>query len=320
MTSELSSEEPVVIYTDGACDPNPGPGGWAAVLRYGRHEKVLSGSASQTTNNRMELQAALAALQALKWPCQVELYTDSEYLHLGITDWLATWQRRGWRTSQRKPVQNQDLWRALVAQIERHQVAWHWVKGHAGSPLNERVDQLAREAIPRSAQPIDDDLGAIYLYTRASCLGQAGPGGWGVVIRRGETLTSLSQGYPQTTANQLEIQAAIEGLSTLDKPSRVHVYTVSKYLHQGITRWMAGWRARGWQTKAGEPVRNRELWLTLDEAQSSHEVHWHHLSGVERPSESDQAAALASEAAYHQKESLAPLNGESEAGKSQSLV
>ena len=141
------SRPQVTIYTDGACKPNPGPGGWAAILRYRRHEKVLTGREPQTTNNRMELQAAISALEALREPCQVELYTDSKYMQQGITDWLPNWIARGWRKSDRKPVRNVDLWKRLYALIQQHDVHWHWVPGHSGDPQNERVDRLARQAI-----------------------------------------------------------------------------------------------------------------------------------------------------------------------------
>ncbi len=141
------SSTPVIIYTDGACLGNPGPGGWAAVLRYGPHEKEMSGGFRETTNNRMELRAAVEALNALTRPCRVEIYTDSVYLRNGITQWVRGWQRNGWRTAAKKPVKNQDLWKALLAAVERHApaggVSWRWVKGHAGAPLNERADQLA---------------------------------------------------------------------------------------------------------------------------------------------------------------------------------
>lgn len=137
----------IVIYTDGACRGNPGPGGWGAVLAYGDHEKELKGAAPETTNNRMELTAAIQALAALKRPCEVALYTDSQYVRKGITEWLPQWKRRDWKTADRKPVKNVDLWQALEQQIERHRVAWHWVKGHAGVPGNERADRLANEAI-----------------------------------------------------------------------------------------------------------------------------------------------------------------------------
>jgi len=137
----------VTIHTDGACEGNPGPGGWAAVLECAGHRKELSGGAPATTNNRMELQAAITALQALKEPCAVELFTDSEYLRQGITEWLPGWKARGWRTADKKPVKNADLWRALDEAARRHRVQWRWVKGHNGHADNERYDWLAKEAI-----------------------------------------------------------------------------------------------------------------------------------------------------------------------------
>ncbi len=137
----------VQIYTDGACSGNPGPGGWGAILRYEGKEKELFGSEPLTTNNRMELMAAIAALEALKRPVQVDLYTDSNYLRDGVTKWLSAWKERGWRTADRKPVKNIDLWQRLENAIESHQIEWHWVRGHSGHPENERADALAREAI-----------------------------------------------------------------------------------------------------------------------------------------------------------------------------
>jgi ribonuclease HI len=137
----------VTIYTDGACRGNPGPGGWGALLKFGRHEKTLSGAERDTTNNRMELTAAVEALKALNQPCRVDFYTDSEYLRRGITEWLKNWKSRGWKTAGKKPVKNQDLWGALDEAIQPHQIEWHWVRGHAGQRENERVDQLARRAI-----------------------------------------------------------------------------------------------------------------------------------------------------------------------------
>ena len=138
----------VTIYTDGGCDPNPGPGGWAAILRSGSNERTLSGSEWQTTNNRMELTAALNALLALNKPCEVDLYTDSEYLKNGITEWMPAWKKRNWKRKEGK-LANVDLWQALDAALADHQIHWHWVRGHAGDPLNERVDRLARQSIPR---------------------------------------------------------------------------------------------------------------------------------------------------------------------------
>ena len=138
----------VHIYTDGACKGNPGPGGWGALLRWGEHEKELFGGEALTTNNRMELTAVIRALAALERPVRVELYTDSQYVQKGITEWLPGWKRRGWKTADRKPVKNDDLWRDLEAQVARHDVRWHWVRGHAGHPENERADALANRGVP----------------------------------------------------------------------------------------------------------------------------------------------------------------------------
>ena len=138
----------VEIWTDGACSGNPGPGGWRALLRFGEREKEISGGEAETTNNRMELQAAIQALNALKRPCEVLLHTDSRYVMDGITDWIQGWKARGWKTAAKKPVKNADLWQELDAARSRHRVRWHWVKGHAGDDGNERADRLAREAIP----------------------------------------------------------------------------------------------------------------------------------------------------------------------------
>jgi ribonuclease HI len=141
----------VEAFTDGACSGNPGPGGWGVVLRYGAHERELSGGEARTTNNRMELMAAIVALETLKRPCKVALYTDSQYLRDGITKWIAGWQRKGWKTAERKPVKNVDLWQRLDLARVPHEVQWHWVRGHAGHAENERADRLAREAIPKAS-------------------------------------------------------------------------------------------------------------------------------------------------------------------------
>lgn len=138
---------PVEIYTDGACRGNPGPGGWGVVLRYAGREKSLHGGEPQTTNNRMELTAAIQALESLKRPCRVVLTTDSQYLRRGITEWLPNWKRRGWRTAERKPVKNVDLWQRLDALAARHEIEWRWVRGHNGHPGNERADRLANQGI-----------------------------------------------------------------------------------------------------------------------------------------------------------------------------
>jgi ribonuclease HI len=145
----------VKIYTDGACSGNPGPGGWGAVLQFGKHEKELSGAERETTNNRMEITAAVMALSALKEPCRVDLFTDSEYLKKGITEWIDNWKELGWRRGspgKTKPLANADLWQALDQAIRSHDISWHWVKGHAGLAGNERADQLAVHALKKHNQ------------------------------------------------------------------------------------------------------------------------------------------------------------------------
>jgi len=143
----MMTDQRVTIHTDGACSGNPGPGGWGAILTVGDHHKELKGGESHTTNNRMELTAAISALEALKRPCAVDLYTDSQYLRNGIMSWIKTWKRNGWRTADKSPVKNVDLWKRLDATLAQHQVYWHWVKGHADHAMNERADELAREGL-----------------------------------------------------------------------------------------------------------------------------------------------------------------------------
>lgn len=141
------NQHPVQIFTDGACSGNPGPGGWGAVLRFNGKEKELKGGEAVTTNNRMELMAAISALETLKRDCSVDMFTDSNYLREGITKWIHSWRRNGWRTAEKKPVKNAELWQRLDAALGRHQIRWHWVRGHAGHAENERADALAREGM-----------------------------------------------------------------------------------------------------------------------------------------------------------------------------
>ncbi|MEJ8567608.1 ribonuclease HI [Elongatibacter sediminis] len=143
----MEESEQVEIYTDGACSGNPGPGGWGSVMLFRGHRRELNGGEPDTTNNRMELMAVIRALEALKRPCQVTVYTDSVYVMKGITEWLEQWKRRGWRTAGRKPVKNVELWQRLEKAVVPHDITWRWVKGHSGVPENERADQLARQGI-----------------------------------------------------------------------------------------------------------------------------------------------------------------------------
>lgn len=147
MTTTMNNQNKVEIWTDGACSGNPGPGGWGAILIYGEHHRELKGGEELTTNNRMELTAALEALRVLKRPCQVDLYTDSNYLRGGITKWIHGWKKNGWRTANKKAVKNAELWQDLDDIMTPHSINWHWVKGHAGVELNEKADELARQGM-----------------------------------------------------------------------------------------------------------------------------------------------------------------------------
>ena len=263
----------VTIYSDGGADPNPGIGGWAAILRYGEHEKVLTGSDPKTTNNRMELQAAIGALSALKRPSTIQFHTDSEYLRKGITQYIDKWAANNWHSGS-QAVANADLWQTLWPLVKQHEIEWHWVKGHSGDPLNERVDQLAREARLKITPRVDVDENTPRLYVRASCKGNPGPGGWGVVLEQGDETEQNSGSVANTTNNRMEIQAAIEGLLMLPPESAVQIFTTSDYLFQGATRWIKGWRQRGWQKKGGQPVANADLWQALDQLMSAYRVRW----------------------------------------------
>ena len=286
----------VMIYTDGACDPNPGPGGWAAILISGQHERELKGGEPQTTNNRMELQAVISALSALKQPCRVQLHTDSEYVQRGITQYLERWKAKDWKTSDKRAVANQDLWEALDQAVQRHQIEWHWVKGHAGDPLNERVDQLAVSMIPRSDLPLDD-ASAVHIFTGVSCLGASGPGAWAVVLRSGQTEQQLSGREVKTSANRLHLLAMAQGLAAAPLGAKVHLYTASDYAVQGARQWMKTWAVQGWRTKDGAAVKHKEIWQALQAAAQARIVQWHALKAAVRPVESQRAEELAQQVA-----------------------
>ena len=299
----------VDAYTDGGCDPNPGPGGWGVIIHCGDREWVLSGNDPDTTNNRMELHAAAAALallEGLLGRCQVDIHTDSQYLRQGITEWIDGWVSRGWRTSDKKPVKNQDLWRVLRRLTQAHDVTWHWIRGHAGHPLNERADWLATEArrvlhrghgAPDAHHPTDDDRPIVEICVRVSCRGAQGQGGWGAVLRLGEHTRSLSASEPTTTSNAMLILGATEALRSLTKPCRVTIYSNANYLTHGASRWVKGWQARGWQTRDGKPVANRAGWEALLEAARPHRVTWLLVQGDTAPADLVWAGELAVEAA-----------------------
>jgi ribonuclease HI len=275
----------VTIFTDGGADPNPGTGGWAAILidPASGKAKELSGGEPRTTNNRMELTAAIRALEALKKPCRVDLFTDSQYLKKGITEWLPDWVARGWRRKAGE-LQNEDLWRRLAELIQTHEIHWGWVKGHAGNKWNERADQLATLEIRKlrgGAGPAAMAVPDVEVYLRVSCSGRKG--GWAALIRRGGEETVLSGGLSATTANQLDLLGAIAALEALPPGITVAVHTGSDYLRNGATRWIEGWKRKGWKTQEGQPVQNRDLWERLERTMAARRVAWPDVKGRDLP-------------------------------------
>jgi ribonuclease HI len=289
----------VLIYTDGGADPNPGAGGWAAILVDPGSQKVreLAGGESPATNNRMELTAAIRALEALKRPCRVRLFTDSLYLKKGVTEWLPGWIARGWRRKEGE-LQNEDLWRRLSELLGEHEIHWGWVKGHAGNRWNERADQLATLEIRKqqghrgpgpARPPVEADV-----FLRVAGSGKRG--GWAALVRRGGEEATLSKGLSSATSNQLDLLGAINALESLPEGISVAVHTGSDYLRNGATRWIEGWKRRGWKTQEGQPVLNRDLWERLERAMAVRRVAWPGIKGQDLP-EMKTLAKLAKEAA-----------------------
>ena len=276
----MPQSETITVYTDGGCNPNPGPGGWAAILVTPEgDEQALSGGDRDTTNNRMELTAALQAITATPQGSRVVLYTDSQYLRKGITEWLANWQRRGWKKRDGSPVLNQDLWQALVGASQHRDVTWRWVRGHAGNHYNERVDRLARAAIPRMPTTAPDST-VTRIYLRVSCVGTTG--GWAARILDGVDIAELYGRVTSTTSNRLILQAAVAAIDHAQKDV-LTIYTVSDYLYKGITQWVDGWRKRSWATSTGTPVKNADLWKQLLQRCNRHQITWQWIRDVHPP-------------------------------------
>ena len=278
-SSARSLRSPVQVFTDGGADPNPGPAGWGAVIldQNGRPVQELSGGEDHSTNNRMELTAAIRALDALEPGTPVRLFTDSVYLKKGVTEWLPGWIARGWRR-RTGTLQNEDLWRRLAELEEAHDVEWRWVKGHAGHEHNERADELATREIAarRGARgaggAAEANAADVEVLLRVS--GGSGPGGWAAVIRRGDDAEVLSGAFPGASANEIDVLAAAEALEALPRDQAVAVYSGSDYLRNGATQWLPKWRRSGWTTKAGTPVRNRQAWQRLARALDDRTVVW----------------------------------------------
>ncbi|HEY4592352.1 MAG TPA: RNase H family protein, partial [Thermoanaerobaculia bacterium] len=259
----------------------------------GKHREI-SGGEPHATNNRMELTAAIRALEALKRPCRVRLFTDSLYLKKGITQWLPDWIARGWKRKTGE-LQNEDLWRRLAELIQEHDVRWDWVKGHAGNRWNERADELATLEIRKqrggtAAGPRPQ----AEVFLRVSCA--KGKGGWAALIRRDGEEEVLSGGFASITPNQLDLLGAIAALESLPPGISVAIHTGSDYLRNGATRWIDGWKRRAWKTQEGQPVLNRDLWERLEKAMAARRITWPETKGRELPEMKD-LGARAKEAA-----------------------
>ncbi len=276
-----------VIYTDGGASPNPGPGGWGAVIldASGQAEEIAGGEAD-TTNNRMELLAAISALAHLPRPSAVTLCTDSRYLRQGITSWVAGWRARGWKRRDGKPVRNVDLWRRLADMNRRHRVDWRWVKGHAGNEWNERADELATaeieaqsggaEAPPAGEEDLPADVTRVFLRVRSV----GARGAWVAVLETpdGEEVARAGRSS-NTTPNRLELEALLEALAVAPVREPVAVFTANGYVSQGASVWRHAWKRDGWRTRSGGAVKNAELWRRLDAELEKREVLWPAAAG-----------------------------------------
>jgi ribonuclease HI len=270
---ENTDRPAVTIYTDGGADPNPGPGGWGAILLFEKngvvHKRELKGGEIQTTNNRMEITAAIAALKALKSPCYVELFTDSEYLQKGISEWLPKWKNKNF-----KKVKNADLWQVLDDETSRHTIHWQWVKGHASDRYNERADELATAGRAEAlGQPVDHtwtDPYRVYLKVSAA----SASGAWAALLEKGGEQDVLSGSERPGVQYRLYLLAAIAALETMPNKSSAYVYTDSDYLRNGIQAWIKGWKQKGWVTKDGAEVKYRVLWERLDQLAQTRNVKW----------------------------------------------
>lgn len=301
--------KPIEAWTDGACKGNPGPGGWGALLRQGNMETEIKGGSEQTTNNRMEMMAAIETLSAI--PSQntpITISTDSQYLRDGITKWISGWKAKGWVTSNKTPVKNQELWIKLDNLCDQHKVYWTWVKGHNGHPENERADRLAVAGIPNSKkqtlnknqdyietnmiQPptvpaalvvteisFDDFMKtakkSIPLEIQIQVQVINAKGGWAAAFSQ-ENRTAYTSGFiMHTTLPQLELLTAINCIEMFSTPYVINmVYNPDQYIYKGITSWIKGWESNGWTTSSGSEVKYKDQWIKLNELCSSHHIFW----------------------------------------------
>lgn len=256
------------IYTDGACAGNPGQGGWGAVLiRDGESKEIYGGEPRTTTNNRMELTAAIKALEALKDPCEVRLYTDSTYVCNGAKQLMGT------RLSD-TPFTNSDLWVRLQIASKQHRIDWKWVRGHSGNAGNERADALACKGLNEMIAAEGKESVDICIDVDVDSLEGTDYYRWSGLLSRDGSVKKLHAEKPNTTSNRMYISAAIEMLETLENPCGVVVYADSDYLCNGASKWIEGWMKNGWRKSDGNPVKNKDLWVKLYEVSKKHKVRW----------------------------------------------
>lgn len=261
----------IEIYTDGGCDPNPGPGGWAAILVDTKtaREKEISGSELQTTNNRMELTAAIQALKALKHRCQIDFYTDSQYVQKGITQWIEKWIAKNWERKS-SPIENVDLWQELHQLCQQHEIQWHWVKGHAGHNYNERADRLASAAIPRVESTADPQAVQIYLRLSDEKVHRASPRGWAAAVVRDGDEQILSGGHPDISPNHFGLFAVLEVLNQVKDERPLQVFLTHKFVYDGVIGWVTNWREGGWV----KPEKFKPEWKKLDQINRQRKITW----------------------------------------------
>jgi len=291
----MTPQQDYLIYTDGACSPNPGPGGWGAVIiSPDKAVQEIFGSTQHTTNNRMELRAAIESLKHLPEGCPATIFSDSKYLQQGITLWFEKWLKSNWQTMAGSNVQNKDLWKDLIRAAEKHHITWNWIKGHADNDFNNRADELARKAVPRDPLPLTDN-NSIHLYTSVSYSTLSKKGGWAVILRYREKRKVLSGTVAQTTSNRMHIHGTLAGLTAIRHPLPINIYTFSGYLRDGLSRWLDQWAQHGWLTREGLPVKHDDLWKQLHSLKKRYTVKCFLTDKTSPPCEVQEAKLLAQE-------------------------
>lgn len=318
---KLIPNTPFIAYTDGACRGNPGPGGWGAVIIQNGIETEISGYSASTTNNKMEMQAAIEVLSLIPINSTITITTDSQYLKQGIESWIRNWKRNGWKLHDGSPVKNYEYWTKIDELSNLRNVRWEWVKGHHGHPFNERADKLATSAIDNTGPvPLNQSAAVIpqseistsqkpqikrdpnpnesyqtvsldeflqkhkqtdicYIYTDGACSRNPGPGGWGAVLQQNGIEVQMCGGEKNTSNNRMELTAMIKAVSCLPLNSVIHLTTDSMYLKDGVTKWLKNWKIRGWKTSQNQDVKNKDLWLTIDEINQNYQIHFDWVKG-----------------------------------------